>query len=310
MIRLGLIGCGQWGWRYLPAAVVADNARITHVARASNKGFLEDKASAGVHPVEVVDDWHSLMSAPVDAFIVATPPEPREEICCELLSRGFPVMAEKPMSLTVGAALEIQEAARKSGAPFLVNHIHLFSRAYELLREKVIELGPRRWRVYSRGGGSGPNRSYSALWDYGPHDVAMCLGLGLGNPTSVDCMRIPDEYGCVHLGSRRFDVRIGFGQSEASVQVWNGALPKERKFEVVTEGTRLVYDDLEPAGLYLRCNNQPLLNKADLPPPLTRAVHAFAEAVRTGRTDWRFGAEMGVVVTRILQAADSGIVHA
>lgn len=309
MIRLGLIGCGQWGWRYIPSAEEAGNAKVTHVSRVSKNlsGHVADVSSM-LRGRTVVDDWREMANAPVDAFVVATPPDSHAEICAHLLDLGRPVMVEKPMVLDVRSGLSLHDLAQKAGVPFLVNHVHLFSPAYEALRRKVLDLSGKRFRIYSRAGNAGPYRSYSALWDYGPHDLAMCVGLDLGVPTAVFGMRMPDEFGCVQLGCQRFDVNVCFGRHEANIQVWNGALPKQRHFEVICEGTRLVYDELEPNGLVLRCNNQPL--EVSKERPLARAVRAFAEAVRTGETDWRFGTHMAVTITRILHTAETGTVHA
>lgn len=313
MIRLGLIGCGRWGWRYIPSALLAGNAKVTHVSRvgkalASDENpYRRDEINAALSDCKLVEDWRDMVNE-VDAFVVATPPSSHAQVCAHLLELGRPVMVEKPFTLDVKEALTIQAMASASKALLLVNNVHLFSPAYERLREIVLEAKPAHARVYSRGGGAGPYRDYSALWDYGPHDVSMCLGLGFGNPTAVRCLRMPDEFSCVHLGCQRFDVNVCFGPHEANIQVWNGALPKQRHFEVLYSGTRLVYDELEPNGLQLRCNNNPL----DISPekPLTRSVRAFAEAVASGKTDWRFGPEVGVVTTRILHTADTGTVHA
>lgn len=312
MIRLGLIGCGAWGWRYLPSAVEAGNATVTHSSRPGKKAlenphfkkFVDD---SGRKP-EFVDDWREMVDK-VDAFVVSTPPSSHAQICAHLLELGRPVMVEKPFTLSVSEALTLQRIASASKAILLVNNVHLFAPAYERLREIVLEAKPSHSRVYGRGGGAGPHRAdYSALWDYGPHDVSMCLGLGLGHPTAVRCVRMPDEFGCVQLGCQRFDLNVCFGPHEANVQVWNGALPKQRHFEVLWEGTRLVYDELEPNKLLLRCNNNPVGISDEK--PLARAVRAFAEAVANGKTDWRFGADIGVVTTRILHTADTGTVHA
>lgn len=319
MIRLGLVGCGEWGWRYIPSAVEAGNCLVTHVARVKSglagtdggRTPRQAEVHAALSGCKTIDGgWQAMSGCPVDAVVVATPPDSHEEICEHFLSRGIPVMVEKPMALSIGAALAIREAASKTGTPLLVNHLHLFSSAYEVLRDEVLALSDRRFRIYARAGNLGPRRSYSALWDYGPHDVAMCLGLGLGNPTGVSCIRMPDD----HHGAQRFDVNVRFGRHEASIQVWNGSLPKQRYFEVICEGVRLVYDELclahdelEPHSLVLRRNNVPLNVAAGR--PLARAVHAFAEAVRTGVTDWRFGADIGIVTTRILHAADTGTVY-
>ena len=313
MIKLGLIGCGRWGWRYIPSALEAGNAKVTHVARvgkalaADGNPYRKGDVNAALSDCKIIEDWRDMVDE-VDAFVVATPPVTHAQICAHLLELGRPVMVEKPFTLDVGLALSLQKIASASKALLLINHLHLFAPAYEKLRDTVLVAKPSRCRIYSRAGNAGPYRDYSALWDYGSHDVAMCLGLGLGNPSSVRCMRMPDEFGCVHLGCRRFDLNVCFGPHEANIQVWNGALPKQRHFEVLWEGTRLVYDELEPNGLLLRCNNNPV--EVSPEKPLTRSVRAFAEAVLTGKVDWRFGADIGVVSTRILHTADTGTVHA
>ena len=89
-------------------------------------------------------------------------------------------------------------------------------------------------------------------------------------------------------------------------QYWNMFYLKDGKEYKLT--ANFVYDELEPNKLLLRCNNNPVGISDEK--PLTRAVRAFAEAVATGKTDWRFGADIGVVTTRILHTAETGTVHA
>lgn len=307
MIRLGLIGCGEWGWRYVPSALEAGNAKVTHIARVSkrlladeNNGWLGRSVSA---ECKVSDDWESWIDE-VDAVVVASPPKSHFEICVYLMELGKPVMVEKPMVLDVREAVLLDERARRLDVPFLVNNLHLFSVPYLRIRDLFLEKEPRKCRIYSRAGNVGPNRPYSALWDYGPHDVSMCLGLHLGVPTSVHCIRAPDS----HTWAQRFDVNVGFGGSEASIQVWNGSIPKTRWFEVISEGMHLVYDQMDERKRFARHNGQVVSN--DDSKPLANAVRAFADAVKTGKTDWRFGAQDATTAVRILHTADTGTVHA
>lgn len=308
MIRLGLIGCGQWGWRYISAASEAGNAEVTHVSRVSERHRYDDTVTSLLAGVKVVGNWRDMLNEPIDAFIVATPPDTHAEICAHLLDLGRPVMVEKPLALSIPHALTIEDLSRSSGAPFLINNLHLFSPAYVTLRDIFLDARPSRCKIYARGGGAGPYRSYAPIWDYGPHDLSMILNLGLGHPTFVDSFQMSDERDPISdaRGGRRFDVDVVFGKSKAYIQVWNGGSPKTRWFEVISNGLRLVYDDVGPHKL-LR-NNRPI-NVPDAK-PLTLSVRAFADAVRTGETDWRFGAGVGVVTTRILHTAETGIVHA
>jgi predicted dehydrogenase len=315
MIRLGLIGCGKWGWVYAKSAREAKNAVVTHVHRVSQQHFNDAWVQDFLTEAKVVDDWRDMVNEPVDAFVVATPPETHAQICAHLLELGRPVMVEKPMTLSVSEALFLQALARKSGAPFLVDHIHLFNPSYLRLRDLYKDAGSPKCRIYSRGGNEGPYRKYSALWDYAPHDISMCLGLGLGVPTFVTGFWSPQKVNDVQVGSH-YDVNVGFGQSEAMIQIWSGAKPRTRWFEVVARGMRLTYDDtVLTHGTGDRCqvrhNNVPVKGVDDSQLyPHAHAVHAFAEAVRTGETDWRFGADDAVTIAHILHTAETGTVHA
>jgi predicted dehydrogenase len=289
VIRLGLIGCGAWGWRYIGAAGEAGNCRVTHVAGGDSRNY-----DPNLYRIPS-SEWRSLLVASVDAFIVATPPDTHEEICTTLLKSGRPVMVEKPLALSYAEAVEIVGTAVHHNAPLLVNHQHLFAPAYEALRERAFF--PRFIR--SSAGNIGPFRSYSALWDYGPHDVAMALGLGDPRP----------EYAALTLcGARRegtdtvLDLVSTPAQSE--IRIWNERLPKTRRFIVSSPGWLAEYDDLEPQGRRLRINGEPIAISNEK--PLTRSVRAFADAVRTGKTDWRFGG-FGAEVVRILEDAEKKI---
>ena len=290
-IRLGLIGCGAWGWRYVPSALEAGNAIVTHATGTSGlpDPMVLPKGAGTLTVLDDARDWQKLLDEPVDAFVVATPPESHEDIVRTLLEAGKPVMVEKPVALDLGAAIRMMIAARKAGVPYLVNHQHLFATAYEELLERTASWG--YIAASSSGGALGPRRSYSALWDYGPHDVAMHLGLSKGEG--------PFEIVAGSRTSGHFRFAFQGPGFESIVRVWNDRHPKARGFIVVGDGGQmLVYDDLDPEGYRLRLGATPIAVGYER--PLTRAVRAFANAVRFGTDDWRFRPDFGVEVTRIL----------
>lgn len=286
MIRLGLIGCGAWGWRYIPAALEAGNCTITHVARAAHP-------MACLAGVRVMSSWREMMHEPIDAFVVATPPSTHEEICTELLEACRPVMVEKPVALSHRAAMRIARASHRAYTPHLINHLHLFAPAYEALRARASD-----WEhasIVSIGCGLGPVRDYSALWDYGPHDVAMFLGLVRDGETAevVDAHR-DDGMHRMHLrsGSRSAHVTVANDrQKQRVVRVANG------------RGDVMIYDDMAPLGAKLLLNGWPV--DVDDGRPLTRSVRAFAAAVSGGETDWRFDPNLGIEVSMVLERADA-----
>ena len=288
MIRLGLIGCGKWGWRYIGAAHDAGNCQVVAVSRVAS---APEEARSAIVPLPVRSSWREMLDIDkVDAFVVAAPPDVHAEICVPILERGIPVMVEKPIALDLGSATQIADAAKATGAPLLVNHQHLFAPAYEELRARVA--GWSGFWTTSSGGGPGPFRSYSALWDYGPHDVAMVLGLAHDRSAKL--------LGAAYDGGQ-FRLAVRAGNTNSLVRVWNDG-EKCRVFSVMSSDCLITYDDLD-VGARLRVDDRAAATSTER--PLTRAVRAFADAARSRETDWRFDPMFGVEVTRILSDADS-----
>jgi predicted dehydrogenase len=286
MIRLGLIGGGRWGRNYIAAAEHAGNCEIVAAASSSELPVLNMFASR---------EWRRMLDERIDAFIVAAPPAFREEMGVAVLKSGRPLMVEKPMALKLASAIRIAKAAERAHLPLLVNHQHLFSHAYEAIAYQVDS-----WNegiVVTMGGGPGPVREYSALWDYGPHDVAMFLGLAPNRRAEV-------------IGAKRekglYRLQLVAGNRTGFVRVWNDGQEKVRRLTVIgnfERADRWIYDDLDPSG---RLHHHGQAVELPYEPPLTRAVRAFADAVAGGGTsDWRFDPYFGVEVTRILAQAEA-----
>ncbi len=265
MIRLALIGAGKWGRNYIGAALAAGNAEITQIVP---RGM----------PIEDVE---------ADAVVIATGPKEAPALCIEALQAGLPVMVEKPAAITQEDAEAITIAAR--GKLLLVDHQHLFAHAYEELRARVI-CEPVRY-VKTVAHGMGPHRDYSALWDYGPHDVSMILGLGIGQIKSSD----------IYYEDGNYSLTITFTNNiQSSTHISNNASTKARMLAVIAGNSVIIYNDLDRDSRRLWLDGKPI----DTPyePPLTRAVRAFADAVRNqGTDDYRFGSEWVTKITSILR---------
>lgn len=293
MIRLALIGTGPWGCRYVPSALEAGNCIITHVA-GDPKGL---RGTPYINNLRVVEsrEWRMLLDAPVDAFVVATPPSTHAEVAIGLLNAGRPVLIEKPMALRMLDALRISAAAKRGGAMVAVSHQHLFAPAYEELLNRIS--GSSWFSIASAGGSVGPHRSYSALWDYGPHDVSMFMGVGHWLGGDVQVQRASQD-------GNRYTVSLSRKHSVGTMRVWNDRGPKTRTFAVISESGMVAYNDVSNEKLW--CNGEVITVSDEK--PLARSLRAFADAVETGSTnDWRTQPALGLEVTRILQQADESL---
>lgn len=293
MIRVGIVGCGAWGRNYLGAVRRTGLGLVTAVLRPSDAV----RGDAGLAGVTVASDLSSLLGS-VDAVVVASPPSSHLEACVEASRRGLPIMVEKPGTIGLADSLALARCSMESRAPFLVNHVHLFSPAYVRLRDEFITRGRGTPTIRSVGLNHGPFRSYSALWDYGPHDVSMVLGLGLRAVTCESATRTRPDHS--PMGSV-FDASLAANRGSAIVRFGNGGKTRERTFSVRTPSMSATYDDVGPEKLVVDGSPVPDLDSV---PPLDAAVRSFLMAVRTGNTDWRFGPGIMVGAASLLDAVD------
>jgi hypothetical protein len=246
-----LIGNGRWGENYISTIKNHFPDVLLQVASREN--------------------WKRLINEMPDKVIIATPPQSHIEIAAYALEKNIPVMIEKPLSLSLLEAEELKQYT----APILVNHIHLFSEAYQQLKSivKVNKID----KIVSLGFNKGPIREYSSLWDYGCHDIAMILDLMNEFPEEVSCEEIKTQTGSL------FKINMKFKTLCAESLVGNGAEKSVRKFKVEFGGLKLTYDDKVKSSYHL--------------PPLLNAIKTFLYS----KDDYRFGLDLSLKVLKVLE---------
>jgi len=307
-VRLGLIGAGRWGSRYIRTI---QGIRNTVLARVSTKrSELPDL----VGPECQVDHrWQSLIDAgDLDGVIIATPPRLHFRMVHYALSHDLPVLAEKPLTMDVNQARALGKLAVDRGVPMLVDHVYLYHPAYRALRREVREKGPLT--IKGNAGNAGPLRpDVPVLWDYGPHDVAMCLDLVQETPVRVSA-ELLDSRPVGRAVGETIRLRLEFGSgAEADLSLSN-ILSERRRFLFADTGSvRLVFDDTGDTKLY----REPIGTPGQREPipfvaesPLTVVVREFVEAILRGATTER-DADLAteVVATLARCAAALGKLH-
>ncbi len=262
-----MVGFGKWGKNYIQAAEETGLAKVTTLVLSKDSEKWQDTA---INSFKCTSDLDDLVFLGVDAAIVALHPSQHALVCCELLHRKIPTMVEKPLALDLKDALQIEAAVAKAGVPFMVNHQHLSTYAYlEIIRrtedEEITE-------ILTQAGNYGPFRDYSALWDYGPHDLSMILELMRSSPQKVVSKHQPQK-----LGERyAFDLTFKGGVKSHSV-IWNGSLPKARSLEVKTKNNRYLYDDCNSKSkLIINGEIAQVMYKS----PLTLSIEKFIKLIK------------------------------
>lgn len=256
MKNIVLVGAGKWGQNYIKTLAGFDVKLM--VANRSN--------------------WKNLIDENPDGVIIATPPDSHIEIAKYSLSRDIPTMIEKPVCLS-SQELEMLE---EYNAAVLINHIHLFSQAFQNMKWVVGQID----KIFSLGYGPGPIRDYSSLWDYGCHDIAMILYMAEDVPNAIKIEPIKT------LTGELFNIQMFFDEFESESLVGNGGAHPIRKFKIHGDGLVYTYDDK--------------LRPEYHSPPLANALDIFINAIG-GQDDNRLGLDLAINVTKILEIGQNNL---
>jgi predicted dehydrogenase len=148
-VRVGLIGCGDFGRRQHLQKLLLPNPRIqvtavcdvdeVHRAQAA----LAVQACAGALPA-VDKDFRQLLDRPeVDAVVIATPDHWHALIALAAMQAGKDVYCEKPLTLNVAEGQALAVAARRYGTVFQTgsqqrSDNYYFRQAHDLVRQGAI----------------------------------------------------------------------------------------------------------------------------------------------------------------------------
>jgi predicted dehydrogenase len=287
MVRVLLIGCGQWGKNYIRTVNESGLGIIDQVLTSKSHGVRGEPLARAASrndsdEIEKTDLLGSVDVQGIDAAIVSTHPPATAAYTIALLKRGVHVMAEKPFTFSEHTLHIVEDIlTRNPSLVFLVNHQHLFSHAVSKIRDLFGTIPITHFDVSA--GGLGPFRTYRPSLDYGPHDYSLLQYLTDGSIelASYECREGNDGI--------REELTIGAPSNlTGTMTFWNNAPPKTHKVLLSYGTTRVSYDDYDASGRLK-------VDGATLPcpysPPLTLAVSAFLSKVRDpqSRTDKRFG---------------------
>ncbi|MBI3088505.1 MAG: Gfo/Idh/MocA family oxidoreductase [Candidatus Omnitrophica bacterium] len=313
-VRFGLIGLGRWGKVYLRSLLaLGDRCRITHLATSR-----PEHAALVPYRVQVTADWRALLRAECDAVIIATPAHTHADIVDACLEARRPCIVEKPLCLDVARAERLHQRAQASGVPVLVDHTMLFSPAYQAMRRLREERGEPIRLIVSEGMALGPFRTdISALWDWCPHDVSLCLDLLGQAPVAVAALGGPvDGRGSPELLTVRLDFA---GGACAWIQAGRLASSKRRSLSVFTDTRLFRLDGVGPDPLTVSdfpfaqreadpVAASPEVRVVPVPArlPLEQMLIEFVDGLAGGDRP-RFGTGLALDVVRVLARCEAAL---
>ena len=202
-MRFGLIGTGYWAATvHAPGIVRHPGTELVGVWGRDPVKSESLAAQFGARPYSDVDE----LIAAVDAVAFSVPPDIQAELAVRAGSAGRSLLLEKPVALTVDAADRVVEAARAPTAVFFTRRFDPTVRGWFEL-----EVDSRTWNggsvtmlssIFEPGNPFGESpwrKERGALWDIGPHALALLMPT-LGPVEQVTSVRgVRDE---AHLGLR------------------------------------------------------------------------------------------------------------
>jgi predicted dehydrogenase len=285
--HLGIVGAGRWAENYCKTIAAMPNIELVAMARRKNErpGFIPDTC-------KLYTDWQDFHREKenLDGIIVAS--IFTGTIAIDYLYYDIPVLAEKPLLIDNDQIESL--TSRSKNKKLLVDYIHLFSPAFQKLKEIVDN--KKILRIVSSGyGPSKTKEEFSSLWDYGPHDLSMILSLIDKDPDSI-CITNHIET----KSGQTYCIDLDFGQIKTSSFVGNGAVNKSRYFSVWYEDngkiSNIVYDDLSSCKLFI---GDTKIDFDYSKQPLTIAIENFLKMIDSKSID-TFYVDLTIKITKIL----------
>lgn len=311
-LRIGLIGAGRWGRIYIKTLERVDGLELVRLA-SSNP---ESRGLVGDHCI-ITEDWRAVAGADdLDGVIIATPPARHAEMTRSAIDAGNAVLVEKPLTLDADEAQSLLDHAESRDAIVHVDHIHLGNPAYRKMKNLGLGMGPIH-AIRSGAGAWGPFRSdASVLWDWGPHDIALCLDMMGEKPGSVSA-RIEEARETDEGPGEAIALKLTFpGGVVVDIELSNLLEKKKRFFAVDFDRDTLIFDDAGPETLVREPRpdgTKHAPEKAEViqvtsSPPLDQVLIDFAAAIEKGEANLD-GLRLGVDVVDVLRACEASLLE-
>lgn len=224
-IRLGLIGVGAWGINYVKTVKNIHGMEIDLIAckNLNNKSHLQDI-------YRVVDCWQEVITSPrIDGIIIASPPSTHYEIAAEAIKNKKQLIIEKPITLSSYEAKILLELSLENKVNVKVNHIYLYHPMYIFLKEYIQQKKDLN-SIITLSGNFGPFREdVSPLWDWAPHDLAMCLDLIGEIPLKIEAKYNKLEFTSKKNKSNIF-TKLSFSNNKYAVLEFGNLMKSKKRF--------------------------------------------------------------------------------
>jgi UDP-2-acetamido-3-amino-2,3-dideoxy-glucuronate N-acetyltransferase len=278
-MNLALIGAGRWGKNYLKAVKNIPEAKIRYVC--SGRDSLGNLSKEYIK----VENYRDLVKIKdIDGVIVAVPASKHFELVKFFIEANLPILIEKPLVTSIDQAEELKKIFEKMSGKILVGNIFLYNQAFQKLAELTGEMKNIQYLNFESCDFGPIRQDISALWDWGPHDVSMCLALLERRPISVSAWAV----NVVRPNTNLYDMvyaRLLF-ESNISVFLKMGWLSPVKKREILVVGNNesFLLNDLSDKKITRFDNLQRSTNiNYSFSEPLVNELNDFIEMIKNNK---------------------------
>ncbi len=170
-LKICVVGAGRWGLNHVRTlndlnslgGVIDKNKNITSEIKKKYTNCL------------TFSNLESSFEIEFDAYIVATPPRTHFKIAKRIIEKNKHVLVEKPLTLNLEHAIELNKLAKYKNVNLMVGHLLLFHPAFKKIKKLMDNgaLGKVQY-IYSNRLNLGKFRNdENVLWSFAPHDIAL-----------------------------------------------------------------------------------------------------------------------------------------
>jgi predicted dehydrogenase len=183
-IRVAVIGVGALGKHHARILAALPDAELVGIVDINEVRAREIGGLVNAPPFTQASD----VIGRVDAVTIAVPTESHVSVALPFLQRGIGVLVEKPLARNSSEALEMIDAAQKSGAVFGVGHTERYNPAVEGVRPLLDR--PRFIEVHRLG--TFPDRSLDidVVFDLMIHDLDVVLSIVPSEVVAVEAVGV------------------------------------------------------------------------------------------------------------------------
>ncbi len=307
-MSIAVIGAGNFGKNHVRTLhQLGALSAVADLSPVLREGVTKDYPN-----VRVLESFESLLNDDaIQGVTIATPAHTHHGIAKRFLEAGKDVLVEKPMTMSVAEAEDLQRIAEATGRILMVGHLLMYQPAVRFIHDFIAEgkLG-KVFTLHQERAKLGKARSVeNALWSLGVHDVAVLLYLVGEKPTDVSAFGhrglqadIEDDL-YLHLA-----FPSGIKATLHNSWLW----PEDsRMLRVIGERGMLVYDEKAQKVTLLKKTIDAALNNVDTgseivfegaAEPLKLELQHFLDCIQTRQTPVSDGSN-GVEVIRVMELA-------